>query len=170
MLSRFKSSDNLNNGYHQTSSSQFNNSSSTSRQHCHQHHHHHRSNSARIGQRIFLGRFGRAGSLTNLPYEIAPTPKTSNYFSTRHADRTSTLAESYLGLNEYLSTPYYQYQCKNRAKKDFSNSTYEDMIELGISIPIRMEPSKVTPMHRNEKHILITNEERPDYIESSTIK
>lgn len=99
---------------------------------------------------------------------MAPSP--SNYFATRHADRSSLFAESYLGLNEYLSTPYYQYQCKNRAKKDFSNSTYEDMIELGIHIPIRVEqsfaPSPVT--HRNEKHIIITNEK--PFIDNSTIK
>lgn len=172
------STENLNNNH-----SGHQNGPSTYSLRQHQHHFHH--SGAQPGQRIFLGRFGRTGSLCNLPHESTATTTTSttnaanSYFSTRHADRAAdnTLAESYIGLNDYLSTPYYQYQCKNRAKKDFSNSTYEDMIELGISIPIRMEPSMTrheqhtrVARHRNEKHILVTNDERPNYEESSTIR
>lgn len=129
------------------------------------------------------------GSLCDLPSQLinpnssSSTTRTtttkSSYFSTRHADRgSSSFVDSYLGLNEYLSTPYYQYQCKNRAKRDFANSTYEDAIELGISIPIRRqfnddEATPVScfqvPVHRNEKHIFISNESRP-FVDSSTMR
>jgi hypothetical protein len=92
------------------------------------------------------------GSLSDLPslhganYFHSMPASVASYFS---RERSSVMTDSYLGLDEYNSTPYYQYQRKNQAKKDFSNSTYEDAIELHI--PIRLEPNRMQ-MHRNEKH------------------
>lgn len=184
-----RSSSNSNYSHHKSSDSLF---SAATSPHLllHRHHQQHRPIDISVLNRNTCG-----GSLSSLPTAATTTSSmqhysstcynnsgnSAGYFATRHADRTSTLGESYLGLDEYQSTPYYMYQCKNRDKKDFSNSTYEDAIELGINIPIRRVVGSIndylypavpvsTAMHRNEKYIYINNQTRPFVDSTSTIR